>query len=251
MPMQSPKNNQSILAACKKVYGNLCVDPLKARQERHYQASPLHLAFDITMIVVMFALVAVNIFLWWGGGRKYIERVVEKNITTITPSRQPRGQSNPQLQLEVKPVVSAFGQTISTGPHPPRVGEESTYWIFMRLKPPAEKITNLIVRGVLAPGVRWTGQVSAGTGYAPTCSEPCLISARAVAETGEFRWTIGDLAAEPTDSLFSSLEAAFEVAFTPTTEAGEYSLLNYLEIMGKTGEIQLKTVVKNITTEGL
>lgn len=246
--ISSPKSKRNLIAACKRAYGNLCVDPLKRRHERHYKESPLHLAFDVMMVLVVLALVASNIFLWWGGGQDYIERIIEQTLPALSPrSVAPLPRVSHELELEVRPTIEAFGQTIGLGPHPPRPGEASTYWIFLRVKPQAEKITNVVVRGALAPGVRWTGNVSSGTGSAPTCNETCPTSA----ETGEFRWTIGDIAAAEDASSFSSLDAAFELALTPAESQATYPLLTYLEIMGKAGERELKTVIRTITTENL
>jgi hypothetical protein len=60
--------------------------------------------------------------------------------------------------------TSSAGDQLGAGPHPPRAGFETRYWVFWEAGPVGEKIRDMSVHAELPPGVRTTGNVSAADG---------------------------------------------------------------------------------------
>lgn len=59
---------------------------------------------------------------------------------------------------------STTGDQLGVGPHPPRIGEVTSYWIFWRLGPAPSATKEMRIQAKLAPGVVRTGGFSASIG---------------------------------------------------------------------------------------
>ena len=59
---------------------------------------------------------------------------------------------------------STTGDQLGVGPHPPRVGDVTSYWIFWRLGPAPSATKEMRIQAKLAPGVVRTGGFSASIG---------------------------------------------------------------------------------------
>ncbi|MBD3251263.1 hypothetical protein GF380_02205 [Candidatus Uhrbacteria bacterium] len=55
---------------------------------------------------------------------------------------------------------SPAGDQLGIGPHPPRVGERTRYWIFWKVGPVLGSLTNIHVEATVPPRVRLTGNVT-------------------------------------------------------------------------------------------
>ncbi len=101
--------------------------------------------------------------------------------------------------------ATASGEQIGRGPLPPRIGKETTYWIFWHLGGTTSDIKDVVIEGILPPNVRFTGKqtasIGSGVSYDPA--------------SGTVRWSIHELS--PTLSPTSKVVGvAFEVGITPS-----------------------------------
>jgi len=93
---------------------------------------------------------------------------------------------------------------VGTGPHPPHVGETTTYRVFWNLTNSLHNLGPITVAAKLPPGVAWTGR-----------SEANLGSLTFDSGTRTVNWQIANLAAPlPADAPLPA--ANFEVGITPT-----------------------------------
>ncbi len=92
----------------------------------------------------------------------------------------------------------------STGPLPPKVGQETTYTIYWRLYNTTNDLKNAKVEGLLPSGVSCTGKSFVTYGADIVCDE----------RSGKVVWDLGSVSAH-TGFLLPQAEAAFQVAITP------------------------------------
>ncbi|MEK7516805.1 MAG: hypothetical protein AAB562_04385 [Patescibacteria group bacterium] len=93
---------------------------------------------------------------------------------------------------------------VGTGPHPPRVGQTSTYRVFWNLTNSLHALGPITVSTKLPPGVAWTGRSEANLGSLTFDSASRTVS-----------WQIANLASPlPADAPLPA--ANFEVGITPT-----------------------------------
>lgn len=96
---------------------------------------------------------------------------------------------------------ASTGDQIGIGPLPPRVGEETKYWIQLKLAPTQSDINELQVVAVLGEGVRWTGREALPSDGTLSQQENLVI------------WKLPYLAASE-----NGAEARFEVSVTPSVD---------------------------------
>jgi hypothetical protein len=95
------------------------------------------------------------------------------------------------------------GDQLGLGPLPPRVGETTKYWVFLKAEAIGKAVSNAKIRGLLPSGVTWTGRVSSTAGQPPKLDS----------DTRYFSWTAGNL--DPGRPVIAS----FEVALSPDEAA--------------------------------
>jgi len=93
---------------------------------------------------------------------------------------------------------ASTGDQIGIGPLPPRVGEETRYWVQTSISPTTKDISDLAVRIRLPKGVRHTGRHALPSGGGLSESD------------GEIVWSLGYLAASSEGAAIR-----FEIALTP------------------------------------
>lgn len=156
----------------------------------------------------------------------------DKNLTVnIRSAIEPAGipqelqgtdlRSEDTLQFKVRTKVIFTGRTRyrssplkNTGPLPPRVGQETTYTMFLDIRNFTNDLQNAEVRVPIPPNVRWLDSVS-GKDQAVTFQQ----------DSGEVIWRIGNVEAG-TGVIKPALTLAFQVAFTPSeADAGKVMVL--------------------------
>ena len=138
------------------------------------------------------------------------------------------------------------GEQLGRGPLPPRVGKETRYWIFLKLT----NTTNLIQDGLmslrLAPGVLWTGQVSAKDSLSYDAATSAVL------------WRLGTLGSW-TGYGTPAVEAAFEVTFNPAaSQAGRVAPLvldpfftGHDSETGQTVKVLVQPLTTNLTSDAI
>ncbi len=121
-------------------------------------------------------------------------------------------KKGPQIKITTPIILETFarysspqGDQIGRGPLPPRVGEETKYWIFLTVQGTLSSLEQVEINADLGPGVSFAGKQSISIGNSLTYFE----------ESNSIRWTIGSI--EPTSNNGSVVSVAFEVALTPPT----------------------------------
>lgn len=101
------------------------------------------------------------------------------------------------------------GDQLGLGPHPPRQGEETRYWIFWNVGPIQGKLRNVRVQTTVPSGVRLTGSIASPDGGSST------ISGRTI------RWSMPEIGSEVgvSEAFFG-----FEVSVIPGIEYGGESI---------------------------
>lgn len=105
----------------------------------------------------------------------------------------------------------AFG---SSGPLPPKIGEETVFTIHWQITNPGNDMSNVQVSAILPPGVIWKNVVSVGLGQ----SEPTFN-----ANSSEVTWSIGVLP-QGTGVSTPKYEAVFQVSVKPSV-AGQMPIV--------------------------
>ncbi len=93
----------------------------------------------------------------------------------------------------------------NSGPMPPRAGQPTTFTVHWRIFNTSNDASDVRVRGVLGPNVRWTGQVLTKFGPAPQVND----------RTGEITWQVGTVPAG-TGVLGPAAETVFQLELTPS-----------------------------------
>ncbi len=117
------------------------------------------------------------------------------------------------------------GDQLGLGPLPPKVGEQTRYWVFWSVNNNLNDLNNVSASAVLPPNVSWTGRISV------TLGQLNYNSAR-----HQVNWKVGDVE-RYTGEEWPKLGVAFELALTPTAEqiGSEPILLDQIKIFGKDG----------------
>ncbi|MBI2624711.1 hypothetical protein HYW67_04495 [Candidatus Parcubacteria bacterium] len=135
--------------------------------------------------------------------RLFEERTLETKFTTKFTLRTLGYFSEPSAGIT------------NSGPMPPRVGQPTTFTIHWRVFNTSNDASDVRVRGVLGPNVRWTGQVLTKFGPAPQVNE----------RTGEITWQVGSVSAG-TGVLGPAAETVFQLELTPSiTDIGTTPVL--------------------------
>lgn len=95
---------------------------------------------------------------------------------------------------------------INSGPYPPVVNQNTQYTIHLRLYSYAVDMTDVVVTGKLAPGVKFTGKVKTNTDSSPEIDQ----------NTGMVLWKVSNLSAGR-GIINDPAEAIFQVEYTPST----------------------------------
>jgi hypothetical protein len=125
------------------------------------------------------------------------------------------------------------GDQLGRGPLPPRVGDTTTYWIFLSLLNTISDADDVVVRAHVPASVEWSGHTSVSLGD-PIAFDPA---------TRTLTWRIGRVT-RFTGGAFPDVGVAFEVGVTP--EAGDVgkplTLLDQITVRGT--DTFTKTVVE-------
>lgn len=115
------------------------------------------------------------------------------------------------------------GDQLGFGPLPPKVGEQTTYWIFWSISNNLNDLSDVSASAILPANVSWTGKMSV------TLGELTYNSARR-----QINWRAGDVS-RYTGEEWPKLGVAFEVALMPITEqlGSEPTLLEQIKIFGE------------------
>lgn len=129
------------------------------------------------------------------------------------------------------------GAPIGTGPHPPKVGEETSYRIAWNIENDLHDLKDVVVSATLPPHVTWVGNEIAQSGVVTYDEGPKVI-----------RWTIQSLAND-----LDSVTATFHVRVTPE----EDDIGTFLRLMSgslltatdaETGET-VEATIEGVTTD--
>jgi len=93
---------------------------------------------------------------------------------------------------------------VNNGTLPPRVGTPVQYTVHWKIGAYGADFNGVVVRATLAPGVAWTGKLTANTSSTPFYNE----------RTQEIAWDIGSLAAG-SGAITKGPEAIFQIQITP------------------------------------
>ncbi len=103
---------------------------------------------------------------------------------------------------------TAQGDQLGIGPNPPKVGQTTTYWVFVSVTNTTGAADDAWLDATLPPGVRWTGRISVTEGQAIDYFPA----------TNSVRWHIGTIPAYA-GRIAPAVGASFEVAIMPTRRA--------------------------------
>lgn len=139
-----------------------------------------HLAIDGLLVAAILALGVLIVF--------------EKRPSSPVPAPTPLEL---RLTTEVR-YLTTTGEQIGTGPHPPIVGERTTYWVFFTAGADGTTSQNTTLVVKLAEHVEWTGQGSiAGTGWIAAPADQAVVA---------------DLGSLPSQTI---IQGTLELAITP------------------------------------
>jgi len=115
------------------------------------------------------------------------------------------------------------GDQLGLGPLPPKVGGETTYWIFWSINNNLNDLSDVSVSATLPPNVFWTGKMSV------TLGQLTYNSARR-----QVNWKVGEVG-HYTGEDWPKQGVAFEVVLTPTAEqvGSEAALLDQVKFFGE------------------
>jgi len=118
---------------------------------------------------------------------------------------------------------TAEGDQLGLGPLPPRVGEQTKYWVFWSINNNLNDLDNVSVSAILPPNISWTGKMSVALGQLN------YNSAR-----HQINWKVGEIS-HYTGEDWPKLGVAFELALTPTAEqtGSEPALLGQIKVFGE------------------
>lgn len=135
---------------------------------------------------------------------------VGESLSSI-PTEVPSTISTDEFDVSMTTQYAApSGDQLGIGPNPPRAGETTTYWIVWSVTSKESDLTNLMMRGTLAPDVRATGRYAS------------VIPGTFKKTTSSVTWSVPSLSFTGGDPA----RFAFEVAVTPTSsDRGEDPVL--------------------------
>ena len=150
--------------------------------------------------------------------------------------------SNIQLAAQGVYYSNPFG---STGPLPPKAGQETTYLLLYTLQNSSNKITGAKISAILPAYVRWIGVYSPG-------SERLTFNQT----DSSVVWDIGDIAQGLGAASTTPRRVAFEIGFTPSSSqvGSQPILLSSIVLTGTdafTGapvSVSAKDITSNLTT---
>lgn len=128
---------------------------------------------------------------------------IEGDEISATADLTTRISTQPSLLQTAFYNDSAFG---SSGPLPPRTGEETTFTIHWQISNPGNDMNNVEIKALLLPGVTWKNIVSVGLGQSEPIFNP---------DNSEVKWNIGVLP-QGTGVLTPRYEASFQVSIKPS-----------------------------------
>ncbi|MFA5022824.1 MAG: hypothetical protein WC537_00945, partial [Candidatus Paceibacterota bacterium] len=132
--------------------------------------------------------------------------------------------------------VYNLGPFKNTGPLPPKVDQETTYTVNLRVSNTLNDLGNVTVKTVLPPAVKWLGLVS-------PLDEKVVYNQT----SGEVAWNLGEVAAAGKEDLSSVRQVSFQVSLLPSlSQVGQQpDLTGQLSLSGKdlfTGAIITQTI---------
>ncbi len=126
-------------------------------------------------------------------------------------ARQVKVSSYLQLASQALHYSGVFN---NTGPMPPKAGNETTYTVICSMGNNSNDFSNVKVKGVLPPYVRWLGQVNP-SGESVSYNE----------KTGEVVWNVGNIQAGA-GILWPVKQISFQISFMPSlNQAGSSPIL--------------------------
>ena len=140
---------------------------------------------------------------------------------------------NSNLSLSSYPMYyTKSGDQLGRGPLPPRLGQETKYWLFVKIINDINDVDNVKVSAHLPVNVNYTGKSNVAVGDAIVYDEA----------TRQITWSISKVPARAVNFGF-----AFEVAVIPSSnQVGTYPLLlDNINISGK-DDVTLFDISKNI-----
>lgn len=135
-------------------------------------------------------------------GRRIAEQDVPETLQS-TASQTIRLASD--LQLTAQGLYHS-NPLSSSGPMPPKAGEETTYGIVLSITNTTNRIKNGVVKAALPPYVRWTGV------FAPIGSDISFNQ-----NDGTFTWRVGDIEPGTGTENVQLRQMGINVAITPST----------------------------------
>lgn len=137
------------------------------------------------------------------------------------------GQEKRIIKFESELAIDAYGlfgvgPFTNTGPHPPRVDEETTYTIALEVTNTTNNVHNAVVTGVLPVNVSWVGATS-----------PSSESVTYNPVTREVSWSLGDVS-RGVGTEVSARKVYIQVSITPsiTEVKREATLMSDIKIQG-------------------
>lgn len=164
-------------------------------------------------------------------------RVEGQNVDVVASVINPKLNSN--LTINVYPLYyTQGGDQLGRGPLPPRAGEETKYWIFVKMLNDIHDVENVEVSAELPFNVSWSDKVNVTVGN-PVVYDPA---------TKKLIWKISKVPIQPNNIGF-----AFMVSIVPTKnqQGGYPQLLTNIKVTGidkVTGERIVKEI-GGITTQ--
>ena len=146
---------------------------------------------------------------------------------------------NSNLSVKAYPVYyTVSGDQLGRGPLPPKVGQETKYWVFAQIMNDISPVSNVVVTAHLPMNVVWTDKSNVAVG------DPVGVDSSGKILT----WKISQAPVKPEGIGF-----AFELAIIPTaSQSGKYPLLiselNVSGIDSKTGRL-INKKLNGITTQ--
>ncbi|HWO07673.1 MAG TPA: hypothetical protein VNM40_03775 [Candidatus Paceibacterota bacterium] len=175
-------------------------------------------------------------------GRRIAERDVPETLQS-TASQTIRVASDLQL---IAQGLYYSNPLSSSGPIPPKAGEETTYGIVLSVTNTTNRITNAVVKAALPPYVRWTGI------FAPASADISFNQ-----NDGTFTWRLGTIEPGTGTEGIQVRQLGINIAITPSTsQIGQQPvLIRAIQLTGideATGETVSRSatdVTTNINTD--
>jgi hypothetical protein len=104
------------------------------------------------------------------------------------------------LSAEVRYLTDA-GDQVGMGPHPPRAGEETRYWMFWNLGPVQGTLRDVHVQTTISDGARLTGSIAVPDGGSSSIFGQTI------------QWSLPEIGS---DTGVSEALFGFEISLTPT-----------------------------------